>query len=93
MASKDMTFQWDPNKDSINQKKHGFGFNKAKDVFDDPNMRTRPSVKSIEPRDENVGFVKFLGKVITVITCDRTPDKRIISARKANKNEEGFYNE
>ena len=31
-----MRFEWDPAKESANQRKHGVSFEEARDVFDDP---------------------------------------------------------
>ena len=33
-----MRFEWDPQKESINIKKHGIDFTMASKVFDDPNF-------------------------------------------------------
>ena len=89
-----MLFEWDPNKNEINKRKHGVSFEEAQTVFfdecailfDDP-----------DHSDEGDRFL-ILGlsqreNLCIVSHCYRGADEiiRIISARKATKTETIFY--
>jgi len=86
-----MDFEWDENKDTANKLKHKFDFNKAKEIFDDPNCAT------FEADEEKYGEKRFLtvGKILnllyTVVYIIRNSIIRIISARRANRFERKFY--
>ena len=82
-----LSFEWDENKNRINQKTHGITFEEASTVFyDDP-----------EHSQEEERFI-LLGmsdaaNVCIVCHCYRASETviRIISARKATKKEEERY--
>jgi uncharacterized protein len=82
-----LKFEWDENKNKSNQRKHGIGFDRAKDVFEDENAIEYPEkIKEGESRFVIVG--KILGKIIiAVVFTIRAAAYRIISARQAKKNE------
>lgn len=90
----ELIFQWDENKNTINKSKHGLSFEEAKEVFYDEN-----AVLFDDP-DHSVGEERFLiigmtesNKILLVSHCYRDNDNviRIISARKATKNEKNTY--
>lgn len=90
----ELLFQWDENKNAINKNKHGLSFEEAKEVFYDEN-----AVLFDDP-DHSVGEERFLiigmtvsQKILLVSHCYRDNDNviRIISARKATKNEKKTY--
>jgi uncharacterized protein len=87
-------FNWDETKNKSNHKKHGVLFEKAKSVFYDDNARV--SYDPDHSEDENrfiiLGQSKYLN-ILTVIHCykDNESEIRIISARKASKNEKKQY--
>ena len=79
-------FEWNPDKASSNTKKHGVSFEEAKSVFyDDANSE-------IEDRFLMLGFSNN-SRTLIVCHCERDSGNtiRIISARKATKNECKFY--
>ena len=84
-------FEWDEEKNALNKLKHGVSFEIAKMVFFDP--------KRIEVFDwkhsiaeERWKVIGISGFVPLIISCtERNNSIRIISARKANKNEEKEY--
>ena len=88
-------FEWDENKNKSNQKKHKIAFEEAQTVFDDENARliADPDHSKNEDRFILLGFSKNL-RILVVIHCYRQNDEviRIISARKATKNEKKQYN-
>ena len=87
-------FEWDENKNLINQRKHGVSFDEAKAVFNDEEALV---IDDPEHSLEEVRFI-ILGlssktNLLVVFHCYRESETviRIISARKATKTESGFY--
>nr|DAW47415.1 MAG TPA: ribonuclease toxin [Caudoviricetes sp.] len=91
---KHIHFEWDPKKDAINIRKHKVSFEEAKTVFYDDNARiiADPDHSETEDRFIILGLSQSL-KLLVVCHCYRTQDEiiRIISARKATKNESKSY--
>ena len=91
-----ITFEWDENKNTINKKKHNISFEEAKTVFYDTNalLICDPEHSIDEERFILLGLSKNLNLLI-VCHCYRSSETviRIISARKATKNETRQYNE
>ena len=90
-----MTFEWDENKNAVNKKKHGISFEMAVRVFLDEKRIERLDVEHSTLEEERTNI---LGKVsdmlvLFVVATDRNGNKRIISARKAEKYEEAEYYE
>ena len=89
-----MRFEWDPNKDEINRRKHGISFEEAKTVFYDEYaiLFDDPDHSEEEDRFLILGFSQRENLCI-VSHCYRGEDEiiRIISARKATKAETSYY--
>ncbi|MBI9010537.1 MAG: BrnT family toxin [Tenericutes bacterium] len=87
-------FEWDENKNIINQKKHKVSFEEAKTVFYDPAALIihDPDHSEDEERFLIMGLSQTL-KVLVVCHCYRENEEiiRIISARKADKDETRKY--
>ncbi len=87
-------FEWDENKNCSNIKKHGISFEEAKTVFYDNNARliSDPDHSDQEDRFIILGMSMNL-KILLVIHTYKERDEliRIISARKATKNESKIY--
>lgn len=92
---KSINFEWDEFKNQINQRKHGIDFEEAKTVFYDDNaiLFDGPEHSIEEERFLILGISKHENLCI-VSHCYRFGDNiiRIISARKATKNEIRTYN-
>ena len=88
-----MEFEWDPNKEAINIQKHGFSFADAILVFRDPFHVIEESTRSGfgESRSKAIGRRDTV--VLTVIFTDRAGVRRIISARRARRNERRIYDQ
>ena len=87
-----MQFEWDPNKDAENRKKHGLSFDEASTVFGDPLALT------IEDPDHSLDEVRFLTigisksqALIVVAHTEREGVIRIISAREPSRQERKQY--
>lgn len=89
-----MEFEWDPRKDSANQRKHAVGFREATTVFGDPLAITFPdSEHSVsEQRFLTIGS-SLKGRLLVVAHTERRRAIRIISARPATAGERRFYEE
>ena len=91
-----MRFEWDENKNQINQHKHGISFEEAQTVFEDVYaiLFDDPDHLDQEERFLLIGMSTARG-VCIVSHCYRGADDiiRIISARKATRTERSVYNE
>jgi hypothetical protein len=87
-----MEFEWNPDKAALNLEKHGVSFQEAATVFNDPLSMTFPDPDhSIgESRYVIIGLSRF-GQLLVVAHTDRDAKVRIISARKATRQERRFY--
>jgi Uncharacterized protein conserved in bacteria len=87
-----MEFEWNPDKATGNLEKHGVSFQEAVTVFNDPLSVTFPDPNhSIgESRYIIIGISRF-GQLLIVAHTDRLERVRIISARKATRQEQRFY--
>ena len=91
-----ISFEWDENKNSSNKRKHGVSFEEARTVFYDENalLIDDPEHSEDEERFVILGFSEK-ARVLVVCHCYRSEETviRIISARKATKNEMKYYEE
>lgn len=84
-----MEFEYDPAKSRSNKEKHGIDFEEGQALWDDPNAVRVGLHYEDEPRYLVVGLLK--GKHWSAICTDRGGRTRIISMRRARKNEEQIY--
>jgi uncharacterized DUF497 family protein len=91
---KDIEFEWDPQKNTLNKKAHGVSFEEAQTVFYDENARLIPDIKHSDDEDRFIilGY-SLKAHLLIVCHCYRKNDEiiRIISARKADKLESRQY--
>ena len=91
-----MYFEWDENKNGINNSKHGLDFSEVSQIWNDPN--------NFDIYDENHSNLQehrwlkfgrlFSGKVVCVVYTLITEERcRIISAFSDNKIERLYYEE
>ena len=89
-----MEFTWDESKAALNIQKHKVSFEEAKTVFDDVEalFMSDPDHSETEERFILLGMSLSL-RILIVCHCYRDNDNviRIISARKATKNEANTY--
>lgn len=87
-------FEWDENKNLINQRKHGVSFDEAKSVFyDEEALVIDDPEHSLEEERFIILGLSSKTNLLVVCHCYRESETviRIISARKATKTESGFY--
>lgn len=86
-----MEFEWDENKNQWNIAQRGFDFAFASGIFE------KPVYEEETQRDYGETRIKAIGKIEGVILCviytRRENRIRIISARKASRNERRIYSE
>jgi len=89
-----LQFEWNPAKARANLKKHGVSFEEASTIFDDPKFISflDDEHSAEEERHITIGLSEKL-RLLMAAHTERKKRIRIISARKATKNEETFYNE
>ena len=91
----EIVFEWDEKKNETNKKKHGVSFEEAQTVFYDAEalMIDDPEHSQEEERFIILGF-SSRANMLVVCHCYRADETviRIISARKATKNETNQYN-
>lgn len=88
-----MTFEWDDNKNELNKKLHnGISFDYAVRVFLDDKRIEKYDVEHSSFEEERYDVIGMVESVLFVVYTQRGYDNiRIISARKATKEEENEY--
>ena len=86
--------EWDEDKNEINKREHGgLGFEDAQYVFTDPERLERfDQSENNTSREERWQTLGKVGSVLFVVYTERGENKRIITARPANKTERRSYN-
>jgi uncharacterized DUF497 family protein len=85
-----MTFEWDEAKRRANVQKHGIDFASVADVF-------AGLTATMEDDRHHYGEQRFItlgllsGRVVVVVHTEREDRVRVISVRKATKNEQQLY--
>ena len=89
-----LRIEWDQRKAVLNLKKHGVSFDDAQTVFSDERARLidDPDHSEVEERFLLLGLSNSL-RLLVVAHCYRAEGNviRIISARKATREEQRFY--
>jgi uncharacterized DUF497 family protein len=89
-----LRFEWDPKKAAVNRQKHGVSFEDAQSVFTDERARLidDPDHSGDEERFLLLGLSGTL-RLLVVAHCYRAEGNviRIISARKATREEQAYY--
>ncbi len=88
-----MQFEWDENKNQLNQQKHGIRFEEAKEIFFGTFFTSiSEKIDYGEIREVSIGAIQKV-LIVAVVHTDRSGKVRIISARKATQKERRKYNE
>lgn len=87
-----LRFEWDILKAAANAAKHGITFEEAASVFNDPLAYTFPDPDHSTGEERWLTFgISRNDRLLAVITTERGNAIRIVSARKATRNERGIY--
>lgn len=86
-----MKFSWDEEKAVANERKHLVGFAMASRVFLDPNRLEKYDLEHAVNEDRwiTIGLVDMT--ILMVVYAERRETVRLISARRATKNEQKAY--
>ena len=93
MGGSDVRFEWDDNKEQINIAKHGIDFTTAARVFEDENRLELydEAHSDTEDRYITIGEINGVAIIVFVVYTERGDAIRLISARKATKQERRAY--
>jgi hypothetical protein len=83
-------FEWDEEKNLVNQRRHGISFEEASTIFEGPVLSLEDEGQQSEVRERSYGLIGGV-VVVCVIHTDRGGAIRIISARKATRNERKHF--
>ena len=84
-----MEFEYDPAKSRSNKEKHGLDFEKAKALWDDPDLIAIPVRMADEPRFLVIGRIG--GKLWSAVITYREDRIRLISVRQSREEEIEIY--
>jgi hypothetical protein len=84
-------YEWDEAKRKANLRKHGFDFDDADTVLENPNRITFAESGRVEKRWRDLAFVGAVGSVLAVVYTVRGYNNRIIPFRKASRKERRIY--
>jgi uncharacterized DUF497 family protein len=87
-----MVYQWNRDKAAANLRKHSIDFADAVSIFSDNLAITIPDERFGEERFVTIG-VDALGRVLVVVYTMRDEEIRLISARRATRQERRQYEE
>ena len=90
-----LKFEWDQEKNLINQKKHKISFETAAYVFEDKNYIEmydfEHSIDEHSIDEDRYIAIGCVGEVLFVVFTERKENIRLISARLATESERSFY--
>jgi len=87
-------FDWNPEKEVRNRRKHGVSFREAATVFGDPLSITFPDPDHSKEEERYVTIgMSQQGRILVVAHTEEGDTVRIISARRATRRERRFYEE
>lgn len=84
-----MLFEFDPDKSSANQLKHGIDFSAAQALWDDPDLLEIAARTEDEPRFLVIG--RIVDQVWSAVITYRADRIRIISVRRSRHEEVALY--
>lgn len=87
-------FEWDPAKADANARKHGVTFDEASTVFGDPlNLLMSDPDHSLDEERYLLLGMSNRRRLLVVAFAERPPRTRLISARRATRQERRQYEE
>jgi len=88
-----MDFEWDNTKNQSNKEKHEISFEEAKEIFADSNRLEFTDKRKDYGEVRKITIGAVLTAILFVVFTIRNGAIRLISARKANKEERQMYND
>lgn len=87
-----MKFEWHENKNQNNIRVHEIDFQDAWQIFEHP-MLVKTDTRKNYGEERLIGLGQLDGAVVVVVFTKRSGATRIISIRRANRNERKIYKE
>jgi len=84
-------FTWDRAKADANERKHGIVFEFGVRVFDDPGHVVTDVTRAVDMERREKAIGKVADNLYAVVFTERGSHTRLISARRANTQEERLY--
>ena len=88
-----MEFEWDIDKNKVNQKKHKISFEEASEIFRYPTYEIVDTRINYEEKRYIAIGSNSQRTILTVVYTERGERIRLISARRANKVEKRLYHD
>lgn len=86
-----MRYSYDPKKRAANLKKHGYDFKDAPQVIENPGCVTFEDRRFAYEEQRFITLGLLRGQVVAIATAETDEEIRVISMRKAERNEEKIY--
>jgi uncharacterized DUF497 family protein len=86
-----MRYTHDPNKRTANLKKHGYDFDEAPQVIEGGRTVTFEDRRFHYEEQRFITLGMLRGEVVVIATAETDEEIRVISMRKAERNEEAIY--
>jgi len=86
-----MNYEWDNNKAIYNWHKHSIRFSDAVAIFEDEMALSREDIDAREEQRFVATGRDYLGRILTVVYTYRYETIRLISARRATRQEKKAY--
>ncbi|MBI4208183.1 MAG: BrnT family toxin [Deltaproteobacteria bacterium] len=86
-----MEFEWNPAKSEANRIKHGIGFEEATALWDDAYFEVKEIARSKDGETRNATLGKMGDKIYVAIWTERGNKARLITVRRARKNEKEIF--
>ena len=84
-------FEWDPRKAASNLRKHGVPFSEAIKVFEDASRQEQLDTSNELGEERWLTLGRADNGILYVVSTQRQESIRLISARKATRNEQRIY--
>lgn len=85
-----MEFEYDPEKSQTNKTKHGLDFDEAQRIWEDMDRLEVPA-RIVDGEDRSLMIGQVSDRIWTAVFTRRGETIRLISVRRAHKNEEDLY--
>jgi uncharacterized protein len=86
-----LEFEWDPAKAKSNLRKHSVPFLMACEIFKDESRVERADASGEHGEERWIVLGRIGHTILSVVCTQREEQVRLISARKANRDEERIY--
>jgi uncharacterized protein len=86
-----MAYEWDLRKAAINLRKHGISFDQASLALEDSNAVIDFDERDVHGEERLIATAMFRGKLLRIAFTQSEEVTRIISARRATRDEQDNY--